>query len=304
MSMQRLLLTIATLALAVAPAAGAWTWPTDGVVLRPFAFDPSHPYASGQHRGLDVGGADGASVAAPAAGVVTFAGTVPSGGRTVTIETPDEWSVTLVHLGSIAVTKGATVAEGDGVGTIGPSGEPEVSAPYVHLGARRTAEPQGYVDPLVLLPPRVAAPAPLARPDPQPTPPVATPSGPAPYPAGAGGGAEGSGDPTPPGTVARPEVAAPAAAPASVAPEPPAAPPSPSPAASSPPASETAPGAPPVSESAADGAPAGAVAPAPDPAAAAPAGADAAAPVPSEAGPAPTAGERRAVAASTAPVPP
>ena len=43
----------------------------------------------------------------------------------MTIQTADGWSVTLTHLGSIAVTKGASVAEGDGVGTIGPSGEPE-----------------------------------------------------------------------------------------------------------------------------------------------------------------------------------
>src|SRR5215213_8435111 len=226
MCMRRLLLALA-IALVVAPAASAWTWPADGVVLRPFAFDPAHPYAGGQHRGIDVAGGDGSTVRAPATGAVAFAGRVPANGLAVTIETADGWSVTLVHLGSIAVTKGATVAEGDGVGTIGASGESEVNVPHVHLGVRRTADPQGYVDPLVLLPLRVAAPAPLARPDPQPTPPVATPSGPAPSPAGAGGGAEGSGDPTPPGTVARPEVAAPAAAPAPVAPDPPAAPPSP-----------------------------------------------------------------------------
>ena len=50
--------------------------------------------------------------------------------------------MTLTHLGSIAVTKGASVVEGDGVGTIGPSGEPGVSGPYVHLGVRETADPR------------------------------------------------------------------------------------------------------------------------------------------------------------------
>ena len=54
----------------------------------------------------------------------------------VTILTADGWSVTLTQLGSIAVAKGATVAEGDGVGTIGPSGDPEVGDPYVQLGVR------------------------------------------------------------------------------------------------------------------------------------------------------------------------
>src|SRR5215211_5302250 len=260
MSMQRLLLTIATLALAVAPAAGAWTWPTDGVVLRPFAFDPSHPYASGQHRGLDVGGADGASVAAPAAGVVTFAGTVPSGGRTVTIETPDEWSVTLVHLGSIAVTKGATVAEGDGVGTIGPSGEPEVSAPHVHLGVRRTAEPQGYVDPIVLLPVRPAAPpASQARPDPPPMPAVAVPPAAAPPPALVPPGPGASREPTPPATGATGEVTAPAAMPApAMAASPPAA--------VSPRPREAGAATPAAAESLADADAAAAAVPVPDPA--------------------------------------
>src|SRR2546430_8449279 len=171
--MRRLLLVLLacslTAALVVA-SAGAWTWPTDGLVLHPFVFDPAHPYAGGQHRGIDVAGVPDATVRAPAGGVVSFAGTVPTNGRTVTIETADGWSVTLTHLGSIAVKKGATVAEGDGVGTIGPSGEPEVSGPYVHLGIRETAQTQGYVDPLGLLPARVAAPPALAHPAPRPLP--------------------------------------------------------------------------------------------------------------------------------------
>ena len=137
--MRRLLLALticaAALALAAVPPAHAWTWPADGPVLQPFVFDPSHPYAGGQHRGIDVGGAVGSVVRAPAGGAVTFAGSVPTSGKALTIQTADGWSVTLTHLGSIAVTKGATVAEGDGVGTIGPSGEPEVSEPYVHLGS-------------------------------------------------------------------------------------------------------------------------------------------------------------------------
>jgi pyruvate/2-oxoglutarate dehydrogenase complex dihydrolipoamide acyltransferase (E2) component len=71
----------------------------------------------------------------------------------VTIETADGYSVTLTHLGTIAVAKGATVAEEQAVGTIGPSGTPEVDGPYVHLGIRLSADPNGYVDPLSLLPP-------------------------------------------------------------------------------------------------------------------------------------------------------
>ena len=95
----------------------------------------------------------GETVVAPAAGTVSFAGTVPTNGKSVTIETADGYSVTLTHLGSIGVVKGAAVAEQDAIGTVGPSGTPEVDGPYVHLGIRVTADPNGYVDPLGLLPP-------------------------------------------------------------------------------------------------------------------------------------------------------
>jgi Peptidase family M23 len=135
------------------PAAYAWSWPVQGPVLQPFVYDEAHPYAAGQHRGIDIGtDSAGETVMAPAAGRVSFAGTVPTNGKSVTIETADGYSVTLTHLGSIAVGKGATVAEQDAVGTVGPSGTPEVDAPYVHLGIRVTTDPNGYVDPLGLLP--------------------------------------------------------------------------------------------------------------------------------------------------------
>jgi peptidase M23-like protein len=137
-----------------APAANAWSWPVQGPVLRPFSYDEANPYAAGQHRGIDIGAnAAGDSVVAPAAGTVTFAGTVPTNGESVTIHTADGYAVTLTHLGSILVAKGATLAEHDPVGTIGPSGTPEVEGAYVHLGIRVASDPNGYVDPLGLLPP-------------------------------------------------------------------------------------------------------------------------------------------------------
>lgn len=147
------LTTIVALFLVWAPVAQAWSWPVQGPVLQPFVYDESHPYASGQHRGVDIGAdAAGETVAAPSAGAVSFAGTVPTSGESVTIETADGYSVTLTHLGSILVAKGATVAEGAPVGTIGPSGTPEFDQPYVHLGIRTTSDPNGYLDPLGFLP--------------------------------------------------------------------------------------------------------------------------------------------------------
>src|SRR5256714_15690264 len=100
-------------ALLLVPSASAWTWPADGPVLRGFSFSASNPYAAGQHRGIDVAGDSGASVPAPAGGTISFAGTVPSGGETVTIETQDGHSVPLPHPGSIRVKRQAAGSQGD-----------------------------------------------------------------------------------------------------------------------------------------------------------------------------------------------
>jgi hypothetical protein len=140
--------------LAWTPAAHAWSWPVQGPVLQAFSYDEGHPYAAGQHRGVDIGAdAAGETVVAPAAGSVSFAGTVPTNGKSVTIATADGYAVTLTHLGSILVAKGAAVGERDAIGTVGPSGTAEFDAPYLHLGIRHATDPNGYVDPLEILPP-------------------------------------------------------------------------------------------------------------------------------------------------------
>ena len=206
--MRRLLLVAAVAALVVTPACKAWTWPASGGVLQPFTFDPNHPYDGGQHRGVDVGASAGESVLAPAGGQVTFAGTVPGSGLSVTIATADGYAVTLTHLGSIGVAKGDAVAEGAAVGTVGPSGDAEVQSPYVHLGIRRASDEQGYVDPLSLLPARSAPSPPVPAPSSDPAPAVS----PAPSPAVAAPPATAAPAPTP--------VAAPAPAPSVEAPPP------------------------------------------------------------------------------------
>ena len=157
-----------------APGAYAWTWPAQGPVLLGFNFDSSHPYAGGQHRGIDIGIGPGTPVVAPTSGTVTFAGTVPTSGKSVTIATGDGYSVTLTHLGSIGVSKGASVGEGDAVGTVGPSGTPELDVPYVYMGVRVTAQAQGYLDPLSFLP-TLPPPVPVQTPPPPPPAPVLAP---------------------------------------------------------------------------------------------------------------------------------
>src|SRR5438105_2613341 len=161
--MRRMVLLVVVLAGLVPASAQAWSWPVQGKVLRPFAFG-GDPYAGGQHRGIDVAGDLGTDVLAPASGSVSFAGTVPKGGKTLSIRTPDGYTVTLQHLGSFLVRKGDVVTERVAVATVGTSGEPDWPEPYVYLGIRVTADEQGYVDPLTLLPARPA-------PDPAPPPP-------------------------------------------------------------------------------------------------------------------------------------
>jgi hypothetical protein len=167
---RRLALTV-LLFLVWAPVANAWTWPVQGPVLEPFSYDEAHPYAAGQHRGIDIGAnAAGEQVVAPAAGTISFAGSVPGSGESVTIQTSDGYSVTLTHLGSMAVSKGALIAEGALVGTIGPSGTAEVDGPYVHLGIRVTSDANGYLEPLGFLPPPSASGAtPSDQPESQPS---------------------------------------------------------------------------------------------------------------------------------------
>lgn len=181
--------------LAGAAPASAWTWPADGPVLQPFTFG-GDPYAAGLHRGIDIQSGTGAAVRAPASGTVTFAGTVPGGGRSVTITTPGGYAVTLVHLGTIGVSASASVTEGASVGTIGPSGEAEHAEPYVHLGLRIAADPQGYVDPTLVLPAR-----PLAEPaaDGPPTPGAIETAEPAPVSSSAAPAVDG-GEPAPAAT--------------------------------------------------------------------------------------------------------
>ena len=138
--MHRLLVFAATglAALALSGSAVAWSWPSDGDVLRPFALG-GDAYAAGQHRGIDVAGSEGSAVRAPASGTVSFAGSLPTYGRGVTIATADGYAVTLVHLGSIGVAKGDAVVEGASIGTMGWSGDAEHAVPSVHLGVRVAA---------------------------------------------------------------------------------------------------------------------------------------------------------------------
>jgi murein DD-endopeptidase MepM/ murein hydrolase activator NlpD len=124
-----------------ARAAGVWTWPVVGPVIRGFD-PPDSPFGSG-HRGIDIAAPVGTPVRAAATGVVTFAG--PVGGRLfVTVDHGAGLESTYSFLESLTVRKGDVVSEGQVIARSG-TGHPGDLVPNLHFGVRLA---EAYVDPL------------------------------------------------------------------------------------------------------------------------------------------------------------
>jgi hypothetical protein len=135
---------------------GAWPWPLLGEVITPYK-NGSDPYAAGQHRGLDIAAPAGTPVRAIVDGRVTFAGTLPDGGVTVTVRSADDgYLVSDLHLASRAVSRGATVAVGEKLGVVGTTGKRSAAPPHLHLSVRRASD-RAYLDPMSLLGPQRVA---------------------------------------------------------------------------------------------------------------------------------------------------
>jgi len=135
----------------------AWSWPLSPrpAVLR--AFDPpARPWLSG-HRGVDIEAAfDGAPLMSPAAGTVSFVGTVADR-PVITIDHGNGLRSSFEPVAS-SLTAGAAVAEGELLGQV-QAGHCGPAPPCLHWGVRRGED---YVNPLafvmdlrpsVLLPP-------------------------------------------------------------------------------------------------------------------------------------------------------
>lgn len=165
-------LALALLIALAAPATAAaasdrWQPPVKGAVLREFALSADR-YGAGQHRGVDLAAPLGATVRAACGGRVTFAGTVPGGGRTVSVRC-GRLIATYQHLGAFGVRRGQALAPGSPLGVVGRSIDRRTRRAHLHLGARE-ARTGRYVDPLSLLtgarrrlPPIAAARAPARR---------------------------------------------------------------------------------------------------------------------------------------------
>lgn len=162
--MLSLLLVLA--APAAARAAG-WQRPVDGPLLRAFDLG-ENPYERGRHRGVDLVAAQGSRVRSACSGRVSFAGSVPNGGRTVSVRC-GALIATYQQLGAIHVPAGRRVARGSILAVVGRSGDPRARRAHLHLGVRVAASGR-YLDPLMMLssaPPAVPLPGPSPAPRPR-----------------------------------------------------------------------------------------------------------------------------------------
>jgi hypothetical protein len=181
---RRALVTAATLVavlLTAAPARADWVWPVRGEVITPYR-NGDDPYASGQHRGIDIAADVGTPVVAAAAGEIRFAGPAGASGLTVSVRIDDgRYDTSYLHLSSTAVRKGERVAAGDRLGAVGTTGVRSAEQPHLHFGVRDAGSRHAYHDPLALLPPAAAPERPRETPSPSPAPVPVTPA-PAPEP--------------------------------------------------------------------------------------------------------------------------
>jgi murein DD-endopeptidase MepM/ murein hydrolase activator NlpD len=143
----RLILVAALVAaLAVIPSAqaapGPYQFPLAGQVVRDFD-PPAQPWLAG-HRGVDIAGSVGQSVASAQAGVVSFVGTV-AGVAVVTVS--HGTTSTTYQPVAASVVVGQTVAAGQEIGTL-LAGHACPAAACLHWGLRQGDD---YLDPLSLL---------------------------------------------------------------------------------------------------------------------------------------------------------
>ena len=105
---------------------GPFILPTDGRLTSPFG-----PRPGGFHSGIDLAAASGTAVVAADAGTVTYVGWRGGYGRTIIIDHGGEHRTLYAHLNRADVEVGATVAQGDRIGTVGSTGVS--TGPHLHF---------------------------------------------------------------------------------------------------------------------------------------------------------------------------
>ncbi|OFW83460.1 MAG: hypothetical protein A2018_03170 [Alphaproteobacteria bacterium GWF2_58_20] len=115
---------------------GRFSWPLQGKILSGFG----KKTGGGQNDGLNIGGARGAPVRAAADGVVAYADDgIKSYGNLVLVRHGGGYTTAYAHLGKTLVKKGARIARGESLGTVGSSGT--VDTPQLHFEIRKGREP-------------------------------------------------------------------------------------------------------------------------------------------------------------------
>ena len=142
--------------------AHAASWPFSSNRLNPsLAFQDT--YSAGnktyKHYGIDVEAASGSSISAPVSGTVSFVGTVPSGDsaidgggqgctmNAISIMMADGCILTLMPIAQANVSSGASVSEGQSIGTLAASGDRSSSSTHLHMGLKKSGT---YYDPMSL----------------------------------------------------------------------------------------------------------------------------------------------------------
>jgi murein DD-endopeptidase MepM/ murein hydrolase activator NlpD len=119
---------------AVSAQAG-FIWPVEGRIISSFGGSEG-----GIHNdGIDIAAARGAPVRAARGGTVVYAGRHLRGyGNLVLVRHEDGWVTAYAHMQKILVSKGAQIAQGDAIGTVGSTGS--VESEQLHFEIRRGTE--------------------------------------------------------------------------------------------------------------------------------------------------------------------
>lgn len=95
------------------------------------------------HKGLDIGGASGTPILAPADGVVIFVGQRGGYGRTVVLDHGYGYQTHFAHLSQPLVARGEKVSRGKIIAEMGSTGKS--TGPHLHYEVRRYGRP---IDPM------------------------------------------------------------------------------------------------------------------------------------------------------------
>ncbi|MCL2017750.1 MAG: LysM peptidoglycan-binding domain-containing M23 family metallopeptidase [Alphaproteobacteria bacterium] len=119
------------LPVAASRSGAKFSWPIQGRILSDFGAKKNGLY----NDGINIGAARGTAVKAAENGVVAYAGNELKGmGNLVIVQHSGGWMTVYAHLDSMNVRRGARVAVGEKIGTVGSTGK--VTEPQLHFEIR------------------------------------------------------------------------------------------------------------------------------------------------------------------------